>query len=59
MPQEHIHAVAHLHARPDKTEELPAKTVLLVWEPLLRKRTTVRIAEGVGDRVTVVRARWS
>ena len=50
MSQEHVHAVAHLHARPDKTEELHLLLVSLLEptrkEPgciefkLLRNRNT-------------------
>jgi quinol monooxygenase YgiN len=41
MPQQHIHAIAHLNARPDKTEEL-ASLLTSLLEPTRKERGCIR-----------------
>ena len=41
MPQEHVHAIAHLHARPDKTEELNSLLTSLL-EPTRQESGCIR-----------------
>jgi quinol monooxygenase YgiN len=41
MPQENIHAIAHLHARPDKTDELNALLTSLL-EPTREETGCIR-----------------
>jgi hypothetical protein len=41
MPREHVHAIAHLHARPDKTEELNSLLASLL-EPTCQESRCIR-----------------